>query len=124
MTLRQSLLILMMLLMVMPSMACFQSICNAGKMGMGVSMPSCHEHMAHNAGGVVLMKDCMKNDLGQAAVLNMPVRDGAFIVLGLIALMLMAPLPRRGSMLFHTRPPPDPGLSPFAILLATQRFRN
>jgi hypothetical protein len=114
----------MMLLMVMPSMACFQSICNAGKMGMGASMPGCHENMAHHTGGVVLMKDCMKNDLGQAAVLTIPPHEGAFIVLGLIALMLLAPLPRRGAMLRHIRPPPDPGFDPFDILLATQRFRN
>src|SRR3569833_3133719 len=118
---RQTLLILMMLLMVMPSMACFQSICNAGKMGMGASMPGCHEHMAHSPGGVVLMKDCMKNDLGQAAVLTIPPHEGALIMLGLMPLVLLALPQRRGTMLRRARPPPDPGLSPFGVLLATQR---
>ncbi len=105
-------------------MACFQSICNAGKMGMSGAMPGCHEHMAHNTSGVMLMKDCMKNDLGQAAALTVPPHEGAFIMLGLVALMLLALPQRRGAMFRYARPPPDPGFNPFDILLATQRFRN
>ncbi len=61
--------------------------------------------MGHNTGGVVLMKDWVKNDLGQAAVVNIPAHEGAFIMLGLIALMLMTTLPpRRGAMSRYALP--------------------
>jgi hypothetical protein len=123
MTLRRGLIVLMMLLVAMPSMACFRSVCDAGKMGMNAAMPGCHINMPKN-GGVVLMKDCLRNDLGQAVLVKMPVPEGAFIFIALAVALLLVPAPRRGSMLRHIRPPPDPRTDPFDILLATQRFRN
>src|SRR6185295_7300902 len=123
MSLRRCLHVFLMLLIVMPSMACFKSICAAGAMAHS-PMPCCHD-MAGKTMGLKLIKDCLNNDLAQVVAAKMPVPDGALLFLGLAAFTLwVMPFARRGGALRFARPPPDPYSSPFSILLATQRFRN
>lgn len=125
MSLRSGLHMLLMLLMVMPSMVCFGSMCAAGKMNMNAAMPDCHMAMAGKTiKGVMLIKDCLKNDVGQSMLVEMPVPDGAVIVLGLMALMLMIPLPARGMLPRPAYPPPDPRANSRTILLSTLRLRH
>jgi hypothetical protein len=125
MSLRSGLHMLLMLLMVMPSMVCFPSICAAGKMSISASMPDCHMTMAQKTvKGVVLMKDCLKNDVGESAPVKMPAPDGAIIILGLVALMTLLPLPARNVLPRPAYPPPGLRKNSRSILLATLRLRH
>lgn len=121
---RRFLHVFLMLLMIMPSMACFKSICIAGAMA-GASMPCCKDMAAHKSVGFSLNQDCLNTDLAQFSVVKTPIPDGAILFLGLVTFtVLIMPIPRRGFILRFGRPPPDPYSDPFSILLATQRFRN
>jgi hypothetical protein len=124
MSLRSGLHMLLILLMVMPSMVCFPSICAAGKMNMSAAIPDCHKAIAKTVTGVVLMKDCLKNDVGQSALVEMPAPDGAVIVLGLMALMMLIALPARKALPRLAHPPPDSRFSSRYILLSTLRLRH
>jgi len=124
MGLRRYITAVLMLLMLTPSMVCFKSICVAEAMA-GGAMPCCKDMAAHKSIGITLIQDCLHNDLTQVGTVKMPVPDVAVLFIALAAFtFLLTPFARNGGAMRLARPPPEPYADPFAILLATQRFRN
>lgn len=130
---RNVLLAVLMFLMLTPSMVCFMSFCPAQaqiRMSAAEKIMPCHGDQVRKdksdaAHFPMLAKDCMKNDLGQASFMDVPLPSGDFLILSFVLSGIFFRLQMPARLRFSGTGPPVVGGRPsFQRLLLTQRFRQ
>ncbi len=125
MGLRQILNIALMLLMLTPSMVCFMASCpEMAHAAVEKPLPPCHgmTQETKSSTGPMLMQECMQNDLGQVATVDIPLPDLALIFVAFILSVIALSFPTFTGKHFSSADPPPKGRASFHRILITQRI--
>ncbi|MBI1327861.1 MAG: hypothetical protein GC136_09500 [Alphaproteobacteria bacterium] len=116
---------ILMLLMLTPSMVCFMAVCpGVANAAVENPAPPCHgmNKETESSSGIMLMEDCMQNDLGQASAFDMPLPHIVWVLVAFILPVVAFNFPAFANIRLSGGDPPPKGRASFHRILITQRI--
>jgi len=116
-----------MLLMLTPSMVCFMAVCpEMAHAAIEEPAPPCHgmNKETNSSTALMLMEDCMQNDLGQSPTFAIPLPDASWFLAAFIVPVIFLSFSAFAGIHFSGADPPPKGRASFHRILITQRIRQ